>query len=151
MKISEISQNIKKSKKYLLILSIFFIIFTFYFFTYQKGTNTNLTLEIGILTLLYITSAITIIYSQTKKEIHKIAFIIILLFGLFCVFLNPVMLIPDEAEHYLRSDLATYGDFEPQSTMDTDTSSTTHSTNYSTISTIHSWTTPLQAKKYQII
>ena len=114
MKISEISQNIKKSKKYLLIISIFFIIFTFYFFTYQKGTNTNLTLEIGILTLLYITSAITIIYSQTKKEIHKIAFIIIILFGLFCVFLNPIMLVPDEAEHYLRSDLATYGDFEPQ-------------------------------------
>ncbi len=114
MKISEISQNIIKSKKYLLILSIFFIFFTYYFFTFQKGPNTNLTLEIGILTLLYITSAITIIYSQTNKEIHKIGFIIILLFGLFCVFLNPIMLVPDEAEHYLRSDLASTGDFEPQ-------------------------------------
>ena len=114
MNISEITENMKKSKKYILILSIFFIFFTYYFFTFQKGPNTNLTIEIGILILLFITSVITIIYSQTNKEIHKICFIILLLFGLFCVFLNPILSIPDEAEHYLRSELITEGDFQPQ-------------------------------------
>ena len=114
-KINELSSNIIESKKNLIILSIFFIFFIAYFFTFEKGENTHLKFEIVSLILLFITSSIIIIYSQNKNlEIHKIAFIILLIFGLFCVFLNPVLFIPDEAEHYARSDLASIGDFEPK-------------------------------------
>ena len=88
---------------YFVLLSAFIISQEFFYNINFKGIlfETFLLFLLGCLLLLFI----------TKKDlpIHKVAFLIILIFGLCCVFLSPLVIIPDETEHFTRSELTSEG------------------------------------------
>ena len=44
---------------------------------------------------------------------YKVAFLLIVLLGLFVVFLNPIAIVPDEDEHFARVITTSTGDFFP--------------------------------------
>ena len=92
---------------YFVLLSAFIISQEFFYNINFKGIlfETFLLFLLGCLLLLFI----------TKKDlpIHKVAFLIILIFGLCCVFITPTVLVPDEYEHFLRSELTSKGEFFP--------------------------------------
>lgn len=44
------------------------------------------------------------------EKLHRIAFVIILVFGLFAVFSYPILSLPDEVEHFTRSEITSHGD-----------------------------------------
>lgn len=55
------------------------------------------------------------IYSHIKhKKIHRTAMIIIILFGLMCVFLSPIGSVSDEVEHFTRSEITSEGILFPE-------------------------------------
>ena len=58
--------------------------------------------------------------SKNKKDIHKIAFVVILLFGLLCVFLSPIAEPSDEIEHFSRAELTSRGVLLPQPVIEND-------------------------------
>ncbi len=69
-----------------------------------------------ILTILYtlISGIICLYYYNKTKNIEKSIFLIIMLFGLLCVFLSPLNSVSDEGEHFMRSEITSHGDFFPQ-------------------------------------
>ncbi|WP_143744765.1 DUF2142 domain-containing protein [Methanobrevibacter sp. 87.7] len=52
-------------------------------------------------------------YHNSDNEIYKVAFIIILTFGIICSFLTPICFIPDGAEHFVRSEMTSEGILVP--------------------------------------
>lgn len=79
-------------------------------FIYFKG-------ELIGLTILLIFGSFGVLYSiKHKKEPHKVAFVIILLFGLLMVFFAPPLSFPDEAIHFERAESITEGVLYPVKT-----------------------------------
>jgi len=76
-----------KNKKYILIFALSILFFTFTFFKVENYISPKA--EILLLIILFIFGLIAIIYSfKHKNELHKVAFIIILLFGTINSFHN---------------------------------------------------------------
>lgn len=48
-------------------------------------------------------------FTKNENNMHKVAFIIILLFGITCVFLTPINDVSDELEHCTRSEIVSSG------------------------------------------
>ncbi len=109
------NENYKRFTKHSLIFSVFLVFFVSYFFTFLRGSFSNPIFEALIIILLFIVGLSVIFYSNFSNydNLYKIGFIIILCFGLFALFLNPVLLTPDEMEHYARSELISEGNFIP--------------------------------------
>lgn len=79
-------------------------------FIYFKG-------ELIGLAILLVFGSFGILYGiRHKKEPHKVAFVIILLFGLLMVFFAPPMSFPDEAIHFARAESITEGVLYPVKT-----------------------------------
>ena len=55
-----------------------------------------------------------ILYDKYPKDIHKIAFIILILFGLCCVILSPLNAGHDEPEHFIRAEITSNGVLIPK-------------------------------------
>ena len=96
----------------------FFISFLVYFFLNMRGLNSNFNFEVIIilLTLVIGLSIIFYVNFSSYDNLYKLGFIIILCFGLIALFLNPILITPDEMEHYARSELISEGDFIPSFT-----------------------------------
>ena len=97
----------KEYRNYFLIFIIISILATFCLFT-QKNYESPFK-EIIILIISLIIGIISITSYIKDKEIYKTAIIIILLFGLMCVFLSPIGSVSDEAEHFTRSEITSQG------------------------------------------
>lgn len=107
--------NLKNSKKYILIYIT--TIITFIIATFQLKNYLYFKTELILIGLIVILGTFTILYSfNNKKELHKVAFLIIIIFGLLMVFLSPPMAYPDEATHFTRSELLTTGVLYPENT-----------------------------------
>lgn len=65
-----------------------------------------LSVALGVFSILY--------YILHDTELHKVAFIIIISFGLIVAFLIPMGVVPDETEHLVRSDLTSSGVLIPE-------------------------------------
>lgn len=65
---------------------------------------------IFVLVIGVIGIVLTIYSFLSIDKLHRIAFVIILLFGLLAVFYYPILSLPDEAEHFGRSELISHGD-----------------------------------------
>ncbi len=98
--------NIKDYKS-LSIFTVLFLILLGYFFISSSSIHPHLILRIALTGIMFITGIY--IMNNTSKDLYKIAFIILLIFGLITVIFNPIMLVPDEAEHYARADLTSTG------------------------------------------
>ena len=96
------------NKKYILIYLAIICIFSVCFLKPEDYLSPFF--EIGILALIFIIGS-SCIYYYTKNEdnLHKVAFLIILLFGITCVFLTPINDVSDEQEHFVRSEIVSTG------------------------------------------
>ncbi len=70
--------------------------------------------EIIILIISLIIGIISITSYIKDNELYKTAIIIILLFGLMCLFLSPIGSVSDEVEHFTRSEITSEGVLFPQ-------------------------------------
>ena len=78
--------------------------------------SSNLKSSFFILTVIYTTlcGLIVLYFYNNTKNIEKTVFLIIILFGILCVFLSPINSISDEGEHFMRSEITSHGDFFPK-------------------------------------
>lgn len=93
----------------------FYILFSVLFIGYQSSIkNINLKGTILLFGLLIVIASFLILYLYDKNlPIYKMAFILILIFGVLCVFLSPIVSISDESEHFARSEMTSRGVIEP--------------------------------------
>lgn len=88
-----------------------------YFQCFAGITSFTLKGELIGLAILLVFGSFGILYGiRHKKEPHKVAFVIILLFGLLMVFFAPPMSFPDEAIHFARAESITEGVLYPVKT-----------------------------------
>lgn len=102
-----------ENKKYLLIYFLLVVVLTLsiasidnYSHPVMEGIVFILTIVFGVFSILY--------YSLHNTELHKVAFVIIISFGLIAAFLTPMGIVPDETEHLVRSDLTSSGVLIPE-------------------------------------
>lgn len=111
--IQTIFNSILKNKKYILVFALSLLFFMFTFFKVENYTFPKA--EIILLTVLFIAGLIAIIYSfKHKNELHKVAFVIILIFGILTVVTTPTLISIDENEHFARSDMTSLGILIPE-------------------------------------
>ena len=101
--------NFNLKNKYCILLYLAFLIFfTISFFKYENYASPYF--EIGILILVFIIGCFSLYYyGKNENNLHKVALIIILLFGITCVFLTPIDDVSDEQEHSIRSEIVSTG------------------------------------------
>lgn len=105
--------NILANKKYLAVYIVAMLFFIVSFFNIENYSNPKA--ELIIITVLAILGISCILYSiKHIKEIHKIAVLIILIFGVLCVFLSPIYVAPDETGHFARSEITSEGILFPE-------------------------------------
>lgn len=100
-------------KKCMLIFLAFIIIFVLAMSTAENFAHfENEAVFIGLATVL---GLIGIYYSyKHEMELHKVALVFILVFGLLMVFFTPPLSFPDEAAHFTRAELMTEGYLYPE-------------------------------------
>jgi uncharacterized membrane protein len=98
-----------------IIFLAFIAIFVFAMFTPENFANYQT--EVIFIALISIIGLVLIYYSYKHEiELHKVALIIILIFGLLMVFFTPPLSFPDEAAHFTRAELITEGHLYPEIT-----------------------------------
>jgi uncharacterized membrane protein len=102
----------KDYRNYFLIFIVITILATFCMFT--KNNYSSPFKEIIILIMTLVIGIVSITSYIKEKEIYKTAIIIILLFGLMCVFLSPIGSVSDEVEHFTRSEITSEGILLPE-------------------------------------
>ena len=95
-------------KNYYVLYLLIIIFFTVSFLQFDNYLSPGF--EILIFLLIFLFGAFSIYYyTQNEDNLHKVAFVIILLFGITCVFLTPIADVSDELEHFTRSEIVSTG------------------------------------------
>ncbi|MBE6504797.1 MAG: DUF2142 domain-containing protein [Methanobrevibacter millerae] len=95
-------------KNYYVLYLLIIVFFTVSFLQIEDYSSPGF--EIIILALMFVWGAFSLYYyTQNEDNLHKVAFVIILLFGITCVFLTPINDISDEQEHCTRSEIVSTG------------------------------------------
>ena len=95
-------------KNYYMLYLLIIVFFTFSFLQIEDYSSPGF--EILMLVLVFLLGAFSLYYYiQNENNLHKVAFVIILLFGITCVFLTPINDISDEQEHFTRSEIVSTG------------------------------------------
>ena len=101
-----------KRRKYYILLYVL-LIAIFFASSLQEMSITKL--EVVMFLIVAILGILLICYYDiNQKDLHKVALVIILIFGIICVFLTPVCDICDESEHFIRSELVSEGNIVPE-------------------------------------
>ncbi|MCC7552899.1 MAG: DUF2142 domain-containing protein [Methanobacteriaceae archaeon] len=101
-----------KNKKYLLFFSIFLFIISITMVSSKNFSNPRFEIIIFLL-VLFLGLFLINYYTKHIKELHKVAFIAVLCFGIFLVFITPIFDVPDEGEHFIRAELVSQGELFP--------------------------------------
>ena len=108
--LSEFKEGIINSKKYWIIYMGLILISTLTIFDINNYSNPKIEVVILLLISLFGIFSISYYFSNSnEKELYKIAFIVILLFGIVCSVLMPIACAPDEYEHFVRSEITSTG------------------------------------------
>ena len=95
-------------KNYYALYLLIIIFFTVSFLQFDDYLSPGF--EILIFLLIFVFGAFSLYYyTQNEDNLHKVAFVIILLFGITCVFLTPINDVSDEQEHFTRSEIVSTG------------------------------------------
>ena len=119
MSLSEFKDVFVESKKYWLIYLILIVILSFSTVTYKNILNPAF--ELFALLIVAIVGILCIVYyfmHDSEKELYKVAFVIILCFGIITSFIVPICDVSDETEHLARAELTSRGVFIPHWTGD---------------------------------
>ncbi|MCC7553100.1 MAG: DUF2142 domain-containing protein [Methanobacteriaceae archaeon] len=96
--------------KYFIIAYILILVF-FSFSFYNLENYLNPGFEIVIFLILGLIGAISILYyNKNRKSLHKVVFLIIMVFGILCLFTSPINDISDEQEHFTHSEIVSQGE-----------------------------------------
>ncbi len=97
-------------------LIYFLFVCLFGAYLYHQNPNINLNFILPIAFLLIAVGIIIIYFSKNVESdnIYKLVFIIVLCFGLFNVFLTPMVDVCDESEHFWRSEITSQGVLVPE-------------------------------------
>ena len=109
-----------ENKKFLLIYFLLVVVLTLsiasidnYLHPVMEAIIFILTIVLGVFSILY--------YILHDRELHKVAFVIIISFGLITAFLTPIAIVPDETEHFVRSELTSNGVLIPEPQFENNT------------------------------
>ena len=118
-KFVEFKDVLYTSKRYLFI---YFVLTTFLFFTTVSKENIiHPKFEILMFCLVIILGFFCILFyfmHKSDKELYKVAFVVILCFGLICSLIVPICDVSDEREHFARAEITSQGAFFPHWTGD---------------------------------
>lgn len=107
------------SKKFWLIFLIFFTILGLSTVSYENILHPKFELLMFIvLVLLGIFSIVYYFRHNSEKELFKVAFVIILCFGIITSFIVPIVDVSDEVEHLTRAEITSNGIIFPHWTGD---------------------------------
>lgn len=102
-----------ENKKAILIFFILTLISTLS--TFNMNNYLHPKTEIIIFILVLIVGIFCILYYKLhNSELHKVAFVVVLCFGLIFAFLSPMLIIPDELEHFTHSEITSRGELFPK-------------------------------------
>lgn len=106
-------KDIINSKKYILTYVLLILFSCLILFNGLKFKNIWFPISISL--ILIICGSVMLYYYNLNEniKIENLALIIILLFGTFCLFLNPVLDVCDENEHFMRADIQSTGQIIP--------------------------------------
>ena len=103
----------RENRKYLLIYFVLVFILTLSIASLDNYLHPKFEIIVFLLTIF--SGVFSILYYKLHdSELHKVAFVIIICFGLVCAFLTPIGLIPDEQEHLIRSEMTSNGVIVPE-------------------------------------
>ena len=109
------NKTILANKNYISYFLIFIVLTVLCTIALFNSTNYSSPIkEIIILVITLIIGCISIFSYIKDKKIHKTAVIIIILFGLMCVFLSPIGSVSDEVEHFTRAEITSQGVLFPE-------------------------------------
>lgn len=103
-----------ESKKYWFIYLAFIAIA--FLSTLTKKNIAHPKLELAAFVLIAVLGVFCILYyflHNRDEELYKVAFVIILCFGIICAFVVPIVFHVDEIEHFTRSELTSHGELIP--------------------------------------
>ena len=93
------------------IIVYFALLCFFTFLAMNNYTCSNGEFLIGVFLLVLVLGVILIFYFRgNMKNLYKVAFVVILIFGICSVFLTPLCDISDEYEHLVRSEIVSSGE-----------------------------------------
>ncbi len=114
-KLDIFGDNLYKSKKYWLIYLAIVAVISLTLLTIDNYRHPKMEIITIILVSLLGVFAITFYsYHNDDKQLYKTAFIVILIFGILCSLLNPIMIVLDETEHSVRSEITSQGIIIPE-------------------------------------
>ena len=102
------------TKKYWIIYLIF--ITATFLSTLTGGNIIHPKFEIaafGLIAVLGVFSILFYFMHDDDCELHKVAFVVILIFGILCAFATPILFHSDELEHFTRSEITSQGVIVP--------------------------------------
>lgn len=95
-------------KNHYILYLIIMVFFTISIFQIEDYSSPGF--EALIFILMFVFGVFSLYYfTKNENNMHKVAFIIILLFGITCVFLTPINDVSDELEHCTRSEIVSSG------------------------------------------
>lgn len=114
IKFNDFVNNLLCSYKYWAVYLILILVAIFSMFNIENYLHPKF--ELIILFLVSIISIFSIVYyfKNGKHELYKLAFILLILFGLICAFTIPIDSISDEYEHFTRAEITSRGILFPE-------------------------------------
>ena len=119
LNISKFKDGLLKTKKYWFLYIAFIVITSFAVITEINILHPKF--ELMTFVIMVILGVLCIVYYLTRnsdKEFYKVAFIVILCFGIVTAFILPLSEVSDESEHITRAEITSRGDFFPHWTGD---------------------------------
>ena len=110
MSLNEFKDVLISSKKYWLLYLVLIIVLGLTTVTYKNVLHPDF--EIGTLLIIVFLGILCIVYyfmHNSDKELYKVAFVIILCFGIVTSFIVPICDVSDETEHLARTELTSRG------------------------------------------
>ena len=102
------------TKKYWLIYLLFIALTTLSTFTKKNMAHPKFTLiAFALIAVVGVFCILFYFLHNSDEELHKVAFVIILLFGIICAMVVPIVFHIDELEHFTRSELTSHGELIP--------------------------------------
>lgn len=106
--LKKLETNIFEVKYYILLYIIILVLLNLHFLKYEDYLHPGL--EITIFIILSILGIISILYyKENRNKLHKVAFFVIVIFGILCLFTTPIDDVCDEQEHFTRSEIVSQG------------------------------------------
>ncbi|MCI6775471.1 DUF2142 domain-containing protein [Methanobrevibacter boviskoreani] len=111
----KIKSSIKCIKEDIINLKYFFFIYALCLILFIYNNNLGLkTVLLEFLFFTILTCVLLLVITKKDMPIHKVAFLIIIIFGICTLFVSPIFEGPDEFEHLVRAEMTSKGELIPQ-------------------------------------